>query len=310
MRHNKAAPADGSSPRARGTPRSAMAPGVETRFIPACAGNTGARHRGASPNPVHPRVCGEHVSSSRRSRSDSGSSPRARGTPRCWWWPPTPGRFIPTCAGNTRSPLPTRASSSVHPRVRGEHPSVGFSPICTNGSSPRARGTRRDHQRNARTERFIPACAGNTRIRPQPVPYAAVHPRVRGEHASRPGSRWGAVGSSPRARGTRHRWRPWIRPRRFIPACAGNTRRRTPPTHSRAVHPRVRGEHLMLSLDRHREHGSSPRARGTPRRLLDSLELRRFIPACAGNTAAMACSSVPVTVHPRVRGEHAISERV
>ena len=56
--------------------------------------------------------------------------------------------------------------------------------------------------RKAASNRFIPACAGNTgniivvRIPP------TVHPRVRGEHATRTRSDIRVAGSSPRARGT------------------------------------------------------------------------------------------------------------
>ena len=50
-------------------------------------------------------------------------------------------------------------------------------------------------------------------------------------------------GSSPRARGT-HQFRGFDRNYgRFIPACAGNTQRSADRSRSRAVHPRVRGEH-------------------------------------------------------------------
>jgi len=53
-------PTCGSSPRVRGTPVEAKPDHSLTRFIPACAGNTGTRRGRASHNSVHPRVCGEH----------------------------------------------------------------------------------------------------------------------------------------------------------------------------------------------------------------------------------------------------------
>ena len=54
--------APGSSPRVRGTP--AGGPGSPRcgRFIPACAGNTIGCGTVRPPEPVHPRVCGEHIS--------------------------------------------------------------------------------------------------------------------------------------------------------------------------------------------------------------------------------------------------------
>ena len=50
----------GSSPLARGTRLHRLAPGEPGRFIPARAGNTSGRTRGASSASVHPRSRGEH----------------------------------------------------------------------------------------------------------------------------------------------------------------------------------------------------------------------------------------------------------
>ena len=52
---------DGSSPRVRGTAKSAQGVSRPSRFIPACAGNSGdVSHRYLGPS-VHPRVCGEQI---------------------------------------------------------------------------------------------------------------------------------------------------------------------------------------------------------------------------------------------------------
>ncbi len=51
------------------------------------------------------------------------------------------------------------------------------------------------------------------------------------------------------------------------------------------------------------QHGSSPRARGTAHEPVGSSHWHRFIPACAGNSEAMASRSALMSVHPRVRGE-------
>ena len=50
----------GSSPRGRGTPRSASASNPLSRFIPARAGNTTPTCSGRRRRPVHPRAGGEH----------------------------------------------------------------------------------------------------------------------------------------------------------------------------------------------------------------------------------------------------------
>jgi hypothetical protein len=73
----------------------------------------------------------------------------------------------------------------------------------------------------------------------------SVHPRMRGEHRRFFGSLFTAGGSSPHARGTRWARRRHIANLRFIPACAGNTARTARAAIAAAVHPRMRGEHLM-----------------------------------------------------------------
>ena len=71
------------------------------------------------------------------------------------------------------------------------------------GSSPRARGTPLIRALDRQRERFIPACAGNTKAEMDVGAVVSVHPRVRGEHASPDATAVSAHGSSPRARGTR-----------------------------------------------------------------------------------------------------------
>ena len=91
---------------------------------------------------------------------------------------------------------------------------------------------------------------------------------------------------------------------RFIPAYAGNTpsprARSTPGT----VHPRLRGEHAMVTAQSVGKAGSSPPTRGTPLQVSCSCFQLRFIPAYAGNTATRCRMIASRPVHPRLRGEH------
>ncbi len=112
----------GSSPHARGTPISGECGQWINRFIPACAGNTDS-------------LSAEAV-------WKSGSSPHARGTPLNHHRVPGWYRFIPACAGNTAAASMRNTAHPVHPRMRGEHPTVGAPVAMTIGSSPHARGTR------------------------------------------------------------------------------------------------------------------------------------------------------------------------
>ncbi len=91
----------GSSPRVRGTLRQSHCAFPVSRFIPACAGNTGRQVACMLNGAVHPRVCGEHGACVLALKQSSGSSPRVRGTQRRSMGQLTSKRFIPACAGNT-----------------------------------------------------------------------------------------------------------------------------------------------------------------------------------------------------------------
>ena len=193
----------GSSPRVRGT----LGP-VEVlrhlhRFIPACAGNSGADRDAVVGDSVHPRVCGE---------LEGRLVPHA-----------DVDRFIPACAGNSQralqvgnefagssprvrgtrvSPSRSEAPPPVHPRVCGELAGTDVAWSEWVGSSPRVRGT--------------PAA------RPRRSGWTAVHPRVCGELV--------------------FDLRPALPALRFIPACAGNSAAPAPRAPTSPVHPRVCGE--------------------------------------------------------------------
>ena len=196
------------------------------------------------------------------------------------------------------------ACIAVHPRVCGEHESRLRRLMLGLGSSPRVRGTLQTLLLSDKSARFIPACAGNTRNLSQHQPRLSVHPRVCGEHQTP--SRGGATnpGSSPRVRGTLQRDDPDRAIRRFIPACAGNTPRTRRRILVTAVHPRVCGEHVVRVEVKAAKDGSSPRVRGTHRSASRCPPPPRFIPACAGNTPAIALNFFRAPVHPRVCGEH------
>ena len=176
---------------------------------------------------------------------------------------------------------------AVHPRVCGEQSISSVLLVTIHGSSPRVRGTASARLSTHLYRRFIPACAGNSERWQRLFSTMAVHPRVCGEQG-----RWGVWGdASPR----------------FIPACAGNSSTSRSETRAPAVHPRVCGEQLS-SLDRLTSHlGSSPRVRGTGiGRACDHFD-RRFIPACAGNSADTDVNTILLPVHPRVCGEQILT---
>ena len=218
---------------------------------------------------VHPRVCGELAYLRAEAERLGGSSPRVRGTPPRRRHDPRGGRFIPACAGNSQRGHSRRSPVTVHPRVCGELRQPIAQLLAQFGSSPRVRGTRRHLLLCPVAGRFIPACAGNSRVR---------------------GARLSAgFGSSPRVRGTLVREPCEELVGRFIPACAGNS----------VAAPSTMGVRS----------GSSPRVRGTPGRRWRCSRPRRFIPACAGNSRPPRREVDPTPVHPRVCGELCLEAR-
>ena len=112
----------GSSPRGRGTRRSALTAPTGARFIPARAGNARGAARRPQGRAVHPRAGGERDDVAPDRVPPNGSSPRGRGTQGARHLRPPLLRFIPARAGNA-------SRSACGPRGYG-------------GSSPRGRGTR------------------------------------------------------------------------------------------------------------------------------------------------------------------------
>ncbi len=233
-----------------------------------------------------------------------GPSPRARGSHGSDRRGGPGGRSIPACAGLTSSASCTRSCGAVHPRVRGAHRAGVPKEAIYTGPSPRARGSRPRPGLPRRPGRSIPACAGLTRgARALPV-RRPVHPRVRGAHASSTAVIESRAGPSPRARGSRARGRGAARSRRSIPACAGLTAESGRAAAGDAVHPRVRGAHIVLACWVLVEVGPSPRARGSPFSAPSVMLTPRSIPACAGLTCSSVCAPRSPPVHPRVRGAH------
>ena len=172
----------GSSPRVRGTHKTAIDAGWMDGIIPACAGNTRLFQDRRPLLWDHPRVCGEHFDGVEAGGYVRGSSPRVRGTPRgyrrCVRW----HGIIPACAGNTKASVRRRQAAQDHPRVCGEHLRLALMSSRLTGSSPRVRGTHGAADHPGAVAGIIPACAGNTAPTPTWSRRPRDHPRVCGEH--------------------------------------------------------------------------------------------------------------------------------
>ncbi len=174
-------------------------------------------------------------------------------------------------------------ATTVHPRWRGEHETAERDTGKFAGSSPLARGTLFGRRIQALHKRFVPAGAGNTQKRDAHyffsrfIPAGAgnasdagrvgagvtVHPRWRGERNAGRATGCHRNGSSPLARGTRLGAKHAPPLLRFIPAGAGNACCDVVLHVTSPVHPRWRGEHLLVADYSRIFSGSSPLARGT-----------------------------------------------
>ena len=212
-------------------------------------------------------------------------------------------RFIPARAGNSCYRRRCHPRTSVHPRAGGELRCLSRRRVMVFGSSPRGRGTPRRRNGTTRPRRFIPARAGNSTAGMLDAQQLTVHPRAGGELFGTVDHNPLSIGSSPRGRGTR-RVRPGRRiVLRFIPARAGNSWRRPTLACRSTVHPRAGGELTPGPVIDREVIGSSPRGRGTQSAGRLQRDLRRFIPARAGNSSMRGIPSLSFSVHPRAGGE-------
>ena len=215
---------------------------------------------------IIPAYAGNTAPALGRTPSLPGSSPHTRGT-------------RPTCPQSGQTP-------GDHPRIRGEHEveyDIGkvedwiipacagntfsmetISRICS-GSSPHTRGTRTASRPARAAGRDHPRIRGEHKRHDVGLgPVGGIIPAYAGNTDATGGVRLSSPGSSPHTRGTR--------------AC-GFFRRG-----SRKDHPRIRGEHVLDSINQCAAIG--------------------IIPAYAGNTIRVSPSRITRWDHPRIRGEH------
>ena len=153
---------------------------------------------------------------------------------------------------------------------------------------------------------IIPAYAGSTPSVPSRGWYRRDHPRVCGEHRVAGDIIQSALGSSPRMRGAPGGGARRAEPSGIIPAYAGSTEPDHGGLDGGGDHPRVCGEHLVLSPHLFRHRGSSPRMRGAPCDRDSAYDFVGIIPAYAGSTLRWSLTRRCSWDHPRVCGEHAM----
>ena len=122
---------------------------VVLRFIPTCVGNSIAASKSSPDITVHPHMRGELSTSSMAQSMYSGSSPHALGTRYMLVVVDHAHRFIPTCVGNSMTPLFRCRPGPVHPHMRGELELHRGPAFLLPGSSPHAWGTLSSFYRSA-----------------------------------------------------------------------------------------------------------------------------------------------------------------
>ena len=254
----------GLSPLARGLPAAQLAGGGALGIIPARAGFTPGLRRC-----TRPRV---------------GSSPLARGLHGRRGHRAARLRIIPARAGFTRQPWRVSESSPDHPRSRGVYHRCWRLVCGRGGSSPLARGLRREGQESHQPLRIIPARAGFTVGDQDRSEEGVDHPRSRGVYPPSSSRSSPRGGSSPLARGLPGDSRYIQKFVGIIPARAGFTQDLGPGVLPAGDHPRSRGVYTAAEDGVRRELGSSPLARGLRARRIETRAGRGIIPARAGFT--------------------------
>ena len=214
---------EGSSPLARGLPGHPFQDAAGLRIIPARAGFTSSSSWPGIASTDHPRSRGVYQFKSNDGKITVGSSPLARGLPLCDDARLEENRIIPARAGFTLSPKGGRGAFRDHPRSRGVYSGMPLSRLARGGSSPLARGLRRQGVRRRHGHRIIPARAGFTASGGPHRPRPPDHPRSRGVYSAFHTINRKEKGSSPLARGLLILRSHNNRGRRIIPARAGFT---------------------------------------------------------------------------------------
>ena len=253
---------------------------------------------------AHPRSRGENSWWSSAGRSRWGSSPLTRGKLAGHDLVVALAGLIPAHAGKTWLLSVVSTRPRAHPRSRGENSRRRPAAVSTRGSSPLTRGKPLIELTITSQCGLIPAHAGKTAIGLPTFTTRRAHPRSRGENHFHAVNNHAGQGSSPLTRGKRGRCPSVRRVQRLIPAHAGKTSKRPPPSSSNGAHPRSRGENHSRIAVVSPSMGSSPLTRGKRFSVFIVVLTFGLIPAHAGKTGVGAVARVGVGAHPRSRGEN------
>ncbi len=194
----------------------------------------------------------------------------------------------PACAGiHRREELLLREREGL-PRMRGDPPQVPVIPAKALTSTPHARGSTLEAEREAARERVYPACAGIHLEKALADRISFGLPRMRGDPPLSAGDLHRHLRSTPHARGSTWIEEEYGEKRKVYPACAG--------IHPTSMHgsgtgprlPRMRGDPPDEFQRKTKEVASTPHARGSTRHRQAHRGAGWVYPACAGIHLASA----------------------
>ena len=262
VRPNVSGGASGSSPHMRGKQLATSVFMVSFRIIPAHAGQTDGATLWAMRDSDHPRTCGANYNDPASDVFPQGSSPHMRGKRQLFRSIDVRLWIIPAHAGQTKQCASACTDGTDHPRTCGAN---FFSSACSRiagGSSPHMRGKLGGTLRTLKSQRIIPAHAGQTRTLNSGSTVVKDHPRTCGANLlSTPGPSV-RIGSSPHMRGKHRAGRRRPDVLRIIPAHAGQTFPANRHRSASSDHPRTCGANYMGSVLMVTHTGSSPHMRG------------------------------------------------
>ena len=174
---------------------------MQSRSIPACAGEPYCSTGCTPHNTVYPRVCGGTRCNPFRCRLCRGLSPRVRGNLTVVRAALLTIRSIPACAGEPTVGDSIARRRWVYPRVCGGTARPMRSQTCIPGLSPRVRGNRPPNALPDLHPGSIPACAGEPSTVFAITATPTVYPRVCGGTCDQPMYIAQSSGLSPRVRG-------------------------------------------------------------------------------------------------------------
>ena len=172
------------------------------------------------------------------------------------------------------------------------------------GSSPRVRGSQRQHVCFFPRDGIIPAGAGLTKLDECVPCESRDHPRGCGAHVIKYAIIAILLGSSPRVRGSLFTKITSLSLYGIIPAGAGLTKARCRSHPRSRDHPRGCGAHCVKVGIEAIARGSSPRVRGSRQRGARMSRKTGIIPAGAGLTSIRCLVCHMTRDHPRGCGAH------